>query len=89
MGSVDFEPPVVVLYHARDCHLCERARNQLLRLRVRRAFELREVDITGVPELEERYRELLPVVEIAGEQVFTYYVHEAAFLRKLDAQTRV
>ncbi len=31
-------------------------------------FELREVDIEGVPELEARYREWLPVVEIEGER---------------------
>ena len=38
------------------------------------AFELELVDIGGQPELETRYRELLPVVEIDGEPVFTYFV---------------
>jgi len=53
-------------------------------------FELGEVPIDGDPELEARYRELLPVVEIEGERVFTYYVHEAAFRRRLEAaQTRL
>jgi hypothetical protein len=28
---------------------------------------------------------LIPVVEIDGERVFTYYVHEAAFRRRLEA----
>ena len=37
-------------------------------------FELREVDITGNPELERRYRELLPVVEIDGRRAFVYHV---------------
>jgi len=46
-------------------------------------FELREVDIGGDPELEARYRELIPVVEINGEQAFTYYVHPEAFRRKI------
>ena len=41
------------------------------------------VDITGDEELEERYREWLPVVEIDGERAFVYYVDEAALLRKL------
>jgi hypothetical protein len=50
-------------------------------------FELEEVDITGDPELEARYREWLPVVEIDGERVFTYYVHPEAFRRRL-AQAR-
>ena len=37
-------------------------------------FELREVDIGGDPELEARYRELLPVVEIDGRRAFVYHV---------------
>ena len=41
------------------------------------------VDITGDDELEARYREWLPVVEIDGERAFVYYVDEAAFRRKL------
>ena len=53
-------------------------------------FELEEIAIDGSPELEARYRELIPVVEIDGERIFTYYVHEDAFRRKLAAaaQTR-
>jgi glutaredoxin-like protein DUF836 len=49
-------------------------------------FELEEVDITGEPELEARYREWLPVVEIDGERAFTYFVHPDA-LRRRVAQT--
>jgi hypothetical protein len=37
-----------------------------------------------VDELEARYREWLPVVEIDGERAFVYYVDEAAFRRKVD-----
>jgi hypothetical protein len=46
-------------------------------------FELDEVDIGGDAELEARYREWLPVVEIDGQRAFVYYVDEAAFRRKL------
>ncbi len=38
------------------------------------AFELELIDIGGRPELEARYRELLPAVEIDGELAFTYFV---------------
>ena len=38
------------------------------------AFELELIDIAGRPELEARYRELLPAVEIDGELTFTYFV---------------
>ena len=54
-------------------------------LREELEFELEEVAIDGSPELEARYRELIPVVEIDGQQVFTYYVHEDAFRRRLGA----
>jgi glutaredoxin len=77
----------VVLYHAPGCHLCERAREVLSALRTEIDFDLREVDISGDDELERRYRELLPVVEIDGKQEFVYYVPLDAFRRKLGAQT--
>jgi glutaredoxin len=77
--------PRVVVYHAEGCHLCERALAQVRALREELGFELSEVAIDGDPELEARYRELLPVVEIDGERAFTYYVHEDAFRRRMAA----
>jgi glutaredoxin len=77
-----------VLYTAEGCHLCERARSQLAALREELGFELDEVDIGGDPELEARYREWLPVVEIDGARAFVYYVDDAALRRKLTAQSR-
>ena len=50
-------------------------------------FELEEVAIDGDPELEARYRELIPVVEIDGERAFVYYVQPEGFRRKLGAQS--
>jgi len=70
----------VVLYHAPGCHLCDRARAALDRL----AVDYEAVDIAGNAELEARYREWLPVVEIDGERAFVYYVDEAALRRKLS-----
>ena len=75
----------VVVYHAAGCHLCERALAQVRALREELAFELEEVAIDGDPELEARYREWLPVVELDGERLFTYYVHEDALRRRVAA----
>jgi hypothetical protein len=55
--------------------------------RVEVPFELDEIDIGGDPELESKYREWLPVVEIDGERAFVYYVDPAAFRRKVAAQS--
>ena len=41
------------------------------------------MDIGGVDELEARYREWLPVVEIDGQRAFVYYLDEAAFRRRI------
>jgi glutaredoxin len=72
--------PRVVLFHAQGCHLCERAREVLDRV----GAPYESVDITGDDELEARYREWLPVVEIDGARAFVYYVDEAALRRKLS-----
>jgi glutaredoxin len=79
------QTPQVVLYAAEGCHLCERAKAQLAELRDELRFELVEIAIEGNAELESRYRELIPVVEIDGERVCTYYVQPEPFRRRLAA----
>jgi hypothetical protein len=70
------------------CHLCERALAKVRALREELEFELEEIAIDGSPELESRYRELIPVVEIDGERAFVYYVQPEGFRRRLAAQSR-
>jgi glutaredoxin-like protein DUF836 len=47
------------------------------------AFTLEVVDIGGNAELEARYREHLPVIEIDGERAFTYFVDADALRARL------
>jgi glutaredoxin len=75
--------PEVTLYHAEGCHLCERARETILRLREELAFLYSEIDITGDPALEIVYREWLPVVEVDGARVSVYHLDEAALRRRV------
>ena len=57
-------------------------------VRAEQPFDLDEVDISGDPELEARYRELLPVVEVDGRRRFVYFVPPETLRRALaDAQT--
>jgi hypothetical protein len=58
----------------------------VLALRDELGFDLEEIAIDGDLELEARYRELIPVVEIDGKQAFVYFVQPDALRRKL-AQT--
>jgi glutaredoxin len=78
----------VVVYFAQECHLCERARGTLAGLRREHEFDLEEVDIGGDADLEARYREWLPVVEIDGERAFVYYLDPTAFVHRIGAQSR-
>ncbi|MDP8910692.1 MAG: glutaredoxin family protein [Actinomycetota bacterium] len=81
-------PPAVVLYSAPACHLCDRARVVITALRDEVEFSLTEIDITGDEELEARYREWLPVVEIDGRRAFVYYVDREQLRQKLAAQSQ-
>ena len=76
---------MVVFYSGRGCHLCDRARTTLVAELGVEGFE--EIEIDGDPELESRYREWLPVVEIGGKRAFVYFVDAAALRRKV-AQSR-
>ena len=73
----------IALYTADGCSLCEPVRELLERIRDELGFELVEVEITDVPELERQYREWLPVVEIDGERAFVYHVDPVGLRRKL------
>ena len=80
--------PLVTVFHADGCHLCERALAQVRELQEELSFELREVDIGGDEALEAVYREWIPVVEIDGRRRFTYFLNEEAF-RRAVAQASV
>ena len=75
----------VVVYHAPDCSLCARALEVVAQVQNELAFELELIDIAGRPELEARYRELLPAVEIDGELTFTYFVDPDALRARLPS----
>ena len=81
---VSVHPQLDVVYHAADCSLCARALEVVGGLRDELGFELALVDIGGVPALEARYRELLPVVEVDGELAFTYFVDAEALRGRLE-----
>ena len=75
----------MTLYTAQGCSLCGPVRRRLERVRAELSFDLDEVDITDVPELELKYREWLPVVEIDGERAFVYRVDEDELRQRLKS----
>ena len=78
---------LVTLYHAEGCHLCESAQRVLAGVRAEVPFQLEEIDITGDPALERAYRERIPVVEVDGEEAFTYFVQPDGLRRRLTHST--
>ena len=73
------------MYTAEGCSLCARALEVVREARCEIAFELEVVDIGGRPELEARYRQRLPVVEIDGALSFTYFVEADALRARLSS----
>jgi hypothetical protein len=75
----------VTIYLAAGCHLCESALRVIAAVREEVPFELVEIPIDGDAELERAYRERIPVVEVDGEEAFTYFVHPDGLRRRLQA----
>lgn len=73
----------VTLYGSPECHLCEVAKAKLERVRRVVPFDLREVDIRLVPDLQARYGTTIPVVAVDGRDVLVSKVTEFRFLRAL------
>jgi glutaredoxin len=73
----------VVLYGKADCHLCDEARTVLERVRADVPFDLVELDIEADDALHRLYLERIPVVEVAGEEAFEFFVEEAELRRRL------
>jgi len=76
----------VTLYSAPGCHLCDDARAALQRVRDRSPFELYERDITADGPMHRAYLERIPVVELDGEELFEYFVDEAALAARLGCE---
>lgn len=77
----------VTLYGRRECHLCDDARAALVRVAARHPFRLVEVDIERDPVLFKRYLERIPVVALGEEELFDFFVDEAALLRRLALES--
>ncbi|HET9740102.1 MAG TPA: glutaredoxin family protein [Solirubrobacteraceae bacterium] len=73
----------MTLYSRPGCHLCDEARAALHRVRSRAPFSLDEVDITQDDALHRRYLERIPVVALENEELFDFFVDEAALEARL------
>jgi glutaredoxin len=80
----------VVVYRKVGCHLCEEVIAALEKIRIEKHLELSSQDITSNPELFERYKDMIPVVEIngkiklAGSVLSSSYTREEVLRRALS-----
>jgi hypothetical protein len=65
----------VELYTKPGCHLCDVAKDVLVRVQERIPFELVERDITSDAALFDRYRYDIPVVVVPGRRTFVHRVY--------------
>lgn len=73
----------VTLYGRPGCHLCDDARAVLQRMRATTPFDIEEIDITTDDSLHMRYLERIPVIAVAGVELFDHFVDEDALLRHI------
>jgi len=66
----------ITIYSKKNCHLCDVAKETLIKIRSEFPFSLTEVDIEKDKTIFEKYKYLIPVIEIDGEKIFTYKVNE-------------
>lgn len=78
------EPIHVVLWGKPDCCLCDRAYAILDRLAAEYPLRLEKRDITKDPLAYERYRLVIPVVEVNGEKCLEGKVTELWLRRAFD-----
>ncbi len=76
----------LTIYSRPGCHLCEEMKAVVERVQLARAFELRELDISGDAELERRYGTELPVLELDGKKIAKYRLDEATLVRMIEVR---
>jgi hypothetical protein len=81
----------VTFYGRAGCHLCEDALAVLERAHAVVPFQLEIIDIDSDDDLLMRYLERIPVVAVAGQERFEFFVDEREFIEavaNLSRQTR-
>ncbi|GAB3694031.1 glutaredoxin family protein [Angustibacter aerolatus] len=68
------EQPRVVLFGRAGCHLCDEARDVVVRVTAETGAAWHELDVDSVPGLQAKYGDLVPVVLVDGQQVGYYRI---------------
>ena len=74
-----------MLYGKPGCCLCDEARDAVASVRATHPFELDEVDVSTDPDLNHRYGERIPVLELDGDELFEFHVDAGELARRLQS----
>ncbi len=80
------EVRVITVYSRPGCHLCAEAMSALRGLQQELGFSLSERDIDQDEALQRAYFERIPVIALDGEELFDYFIDEAALRERLESQ---
>lgn len=78
----------LTLYSKKDCHLCDIAKKELNDLMKELTFSITEVDIENDRESFEKYKHLIPVIEIYGKILFTGRIDREKLKNALSQKSR-
>lgn len=77
----------LTLYSRVYCHLCHDMLAALEAMRGEFDFEVQVLDVDADPALEEKYNELVPVLEAEGQELCRYFLDVARVRRYLSEGT--
>jgi len=74
----------LVLYSKPDCHLCDAMKEVIEEVSTQIPLTLSIVDITGVPDLEEKFGLDIPLLFHGENRIGKYRIHKKVLFRKLQ-----
>ncbi|MDH5189828.1 MAG: glutaredoxin family protein [Gammaproteobacteria bacterium] len=84
MTDTGSRPRELVLYGRYGCHLCEEMRVALDQQREHWDFTIREVDISGDAELEQKFGTRVPVLTGNDTEICFYFLDVEAFRKYFE-----
>ena len=76
-------PVELTLYSRPGCHLCDEMKAIVAPVARELGWIVKEIDISGQPELESRFGQEIPVLFVGERTAFKYRLTESALRRRL------
>ena len=77
---------LVEIYSKPGCHLCDEAKEVLIKAKKKFDMEIKEINIEEDHELFQKYRYDIPVIWINGRKTYKYRIDPADLHRRLEKE---